>query len=276
MASLSNLKQIPTLSSPTGVGHRQNYIPELEQYPTINLKNELLNPSAHRFSVGHSFIPVESESVPKRISRTFFDGGFWESLAEARSEKTREQAPLISKTADYIAHLLDLYSRFKLKVFPHTQQLSAERIAQYAETRCDLCSLYSIYRCYYKTCSYIFCRDWVNSSVRYIAWHVHLFKLAVAGVDDVVRVYSKITDNNAGMGPVLKSPTQTQITCMAWRPLCAFELVVGCRQGLCFWIIDNNLHLGRTINPSHTLKQYVNLQLKRAITQLIYFCFQSG
>ncbi|XP_023169470.1 aladin [Drosophila hydei] len=238
MASLSNLKEIPSLSSPTSAGQRYNYISELDQYPIINLKNELINPSANRITIGHSFIPVETESVPKRISRTFFDGGFWESLAEARSEKTREQAPLISKTADSIAYLLDLYNKIKLKVFPHTQQLSAERIAQYAETR-----------------------DWINSSVRYIAWHVHLFKLAVAGVDDVVRIYGRTTDNNAGMGHVLKSPTQSQITCMAWRPLCAFELVVGCSQGLCFWIIDNNLHLGRTINPSHTLKHPDNLPI---------------
>lgn len=34
-------------------------------------------------------------------------------------------------------------------------------------------------------------RDWMNSDVRYVAWHCHYFKLAVAGVDDVVRIYSK-------------------------------------------------------------------------------------
>lgn len=135
MASLSNLKEIPSVSSPTSVGHGYNYVPELDQYPKINLKNELINPPANRISISHSFIPVETESVPKRISRTFFDGGFWESLTEARSEKTREQAPVISKAADFIAHMLELYSSFKLKIFPHTQQLSAERIAQYAETR---------------------------------------------------------------------------------------------------------------------------------------------
>ncbi|EDW07994.1 aladin [Drosophila mojavensis] len=238
MASLSNLKEIPSVSSPTSVGHGYNYVPELDQYPKINLKNELINPPANRISISHSFIPVETESVPKRISRTFFDGGFWESLTEARSEKTREQAPVISKAADFIAHMLELYSSFKLKIFPHTQQLSAERIAQYAETR-----------------------DWINSSVRYIAWHVHVFKLAVAGMDDVVRIYGKTTESHGGIGHVLKSATQTQITCMAWRPLCAFELVVGCSQGLCFWIIDNNLHLGRTINPSYTLKHPSNLPI---------------
>lgn len=136
MASLSILKQCPQPSSPTGGGHRYNYnASDLDQYPVINIKSELLSTSAHRFTIGQSFIPVESESVPKRITRTFFDGGFWDSLAEARSEKTRQQAPLISNAADQIAHLLELYNALKLKVFPHTQELSADRIAQYAETR---------------------------------------------------------------------------------------------------------------------------------------------
>ncbi|XP_034490489.1 aladin [Drosophila innubila] len=237
MASLSNLKKCPQFSSPTGAGNRYNSTPDLDHYPVINLKNELLSTTSQRFTVGQSFMPVESESVPKRISRAFFDGGFWESLAEARSKKTREQAPLISNTADHLAQLLEQYKALKLKVFPHTQELSAERIAQYAETR-----------------------DWINSAIRCTAWHCHLFKLAVAGVDDVVRIYMKRTDNN-GLTPVLKSPSQTQITCMAWRPLCAFELVVGCRQGMCFWTIDNNLHLGRTMNPSHILKHPANLPI---------------
>lgn len=138
MASLSVLKQFPQESSPTGRGHRYNYSSDLDHYPVINIKSELLSTSAQRFTIGgQSFIPVESESVPKRISRTFFDGGFWESLAEARSEKTRQQAPLISNTADKIYFLLELYKTLKLKVFPHTEELSADRIAQYAEARCE-------------------------------------------------------------------------------------------------------------------------------------------
>lgn len=135
MASLNILKQFPQDFSPTGRGHRYNYSPDLDHYPVINIKSELLSTSAQRFTIGQSFIPVESESVPKRISRTFFDGGFWESLAEARSEKTRQQAPLISNAADQINNLLEFYKTVKLKAFPHTQALSTDRIAQYVETR---------------------------------------------------------------------------------------------------------------------------------------------
>ncbi|ALC48520.1 CG16892 [Drosophila busckii] len=236
MATLSNLTQCPALCN--DFGQRHSYVPGLEHYPNICLQTELSTGTTQRLSPCQSFIPVESESVLKRITRTFFDGGFWESLAEARSEKTREQSPLIGKAGDKVAQLLDICQRVQLLVFPHTQEVSAERIAQYVETR-----------------------DWEHSAVRCLAWHMHLFKLAVAGVDDVVRIYGKSTDLHAGLGPVLKSTMQTNITCMAWRPLCAFELVVGCRQGLCFWSIDSNVHLGRTLNPSHIFKHPGNLPI---------------
>ncbi|XP_034119386.1 aladin [Drosophila albomicans] len=231
MASLSNLKQCHKFNSPTSGGRNYNYVAELDNYPVINLKPELSGTTfSQRFTAAQSFIPDESESVPKRITRAFFDGGFLESLAEARSPRTREQMPMISRTADCIADLLERYNSLQLNLCPHKGELNAERIAQYVETR-----------------------DWINSAIRCMAWHCDLFKLAIAGVDDMVRIYMRRIDNN-GQPLVLKSPAQTQITCMAWRPMCPFELVVGCQQGLCFWTIDGNLHLGRITNPSLVLK----------------------
>ncbi|EDX02835.1 aladin [Drosophila yakuba] len=236
MAALSNLKQCPPFSTLPDLALRHNHIPELERYPQINLNSELLaNPAGQRFYGGQSFVSV-NEGVLKRITRTFFDGGFWESLEEARSPKSREQAPLIAQAGDLIARLLGLATGLRLRILPHTQELSAERIAQFAETR-----------------------DWLNSDVRYLAWNLHLFSLAVAGVDDVVRIYKK--SSSATTATVLKSPSQTQITCMSWRPLCAAEIVIGCRQGLCFWEVENTLHLGRTNAPSKIFKHPNNLPI---------------
>ncbi|EDX17502.1 GD16950 [Drosophila simulans] len=211
MAALSNLKQCPPFSTLPDLALRHNHIPELERYPQINLNSELLaNPAGQRYYAGQSFVFV-NEGVLKRIARSFFNGGFWKTLEEARSPKTREQAPLIAQAGDLIAQFLGLAT--SLRILPHTQQLSAERIAQFVETR-----------------------DWINSDVRYLAWNQHFFCLAVAGVDDV-------------------------ITCMAWRPLCASEIVIGCRQGLCFWEVDNTLHLGRTNAPSQIFKYPNNLPI---------------
>ncbi|KAH8408940.1 hypothetical protein KR009_004078 [Drosophila setifemur] len=229
MASVTNLKQCPPA--------QQNHIPELERYPQINLKNEItVNPLGQKIYGGQSFVAV-NEGVLKRITRTFFDGGFWESLAEARSAKTREQAPAIAQIGDFIAQLLVSANGFKLKIFPHTQELIGERIAQFVETR-----------------------DWLNSDVRCLAWHGYVFKLAVAGVDDVVRIYSKST-NSLNIATILRSSSQTQVTCMAWRPLSAMQIVIGCRQGLCFWNVDSSLHLGRTNAPTQIFEHPDNMPI---------------
>ncbi|XP_026846399.1 aladin [Drosophila persimilis] len=234
MAALSNLKQCPPFFALADPSFGANHIPELDNYPRIHVKGELHNSSAQRFYGGQGFVPVH-EGVLKRIIRTFFEGGFWDSLAETRSEKTREQAPWLGKTGDYISQLLGIATTLKLKVLPHTHDLSAERIAQYVETR-----------------------DWIDSDVRFMAWNCHVFKLAIAGIDDVVRIYTRNTD---AATTVLKSTTQTQITCIAWRPLSVTEIVIGCRQGLCFWIVDNTMILGRTNSPSQFFKHPENLPI---------------
>ncbi|XP_017099572.1 aladin [Drosophila bipectinata] len=233
MAALSNLKQCPPFSNLSDLSLRHNPA-ELERYPVISLQNEIsTNAASHRYYGTQSFVAVD-ERVLKRITRTFFDGGFWEALAEARSTRSREQAPRVALVGDWIDKFLGLAGGLKLKIFPHTQQLSGEVIAQFVETR-----------------------DWLNSDVRYVAWHCHYFKLAVAGVDDVVRIYSK----NVKQPIVLKSPSQTDITCMAWRPLCSGEIVIGCRQGLCFWNVDNSLQLGRANAPSQSFRHPSNLPI---------------
>ncbi|KAH8386718.1 hypothetical protein KR093_002159 [Drosophila rubida] len=238
MASLSNLKQCHKFCSPTSGGRNFNYVAELDNYPFINLRIELSSTTtAQRFNVAQSFLPDENESVPKRISRAFFDGGFSDSLAEARNDKTRKEMPMVSRTADVIARLIERYNALQLNLCPHKGELNVERIAQFSETR-----------------------DWINSPIRCIAWHCHQFKLAVAGADDVLRIYTKRMDNNV-QPLVLKNPSQTQINSMAWRPLCAFEIVVGCQQGLCFWNIDGHLHLGRISNPSQLFRHPNNLPI---------------
>ncbi|KAH8300824.1 hypothetical protein KR018_005562 [Drosophila ironensis] len=220
MAALSNLKQCPPLSD---LVQRHNHIPELEAYPRISLHCEFgAQPPVQLRHGGHSFVAVD-EGILKRLTRTFFDTGFRHSLEEARSPKTRQSWPLVARLADWVAQCLDAATGLRLKVFPHTQPLSPERIALFAETR-----------------------NWLHSDLRYLAWHPHHFLLAVAGLDDGVHVYTK----RPSSATLLKCPQQSDITCMAWRPLCAGELVVGCQQGLVFWTVDNSIQLGRSNTPS--------------------------
>lgn len=49
-------------------------------------------------------------------------------------------------------------------------------------------------------CGFFWLRDWIRSYIRSVVWHPNCFKIAVAGMDDIVRIY---TDEPAIM-PVLK------------------------------------------------------------------------
>ncbi|XP_011181672.1 aladin [Zeugodacus cucurbitae] len=200
-----------------------------EYYPEINLNCEMFSTSVS----GHSndtyrnvMIPV-NEGVIKRIVRTFFESGFMEALNEARDQQTATVSPLICATAKYTCEMLDFVKRLKTKIFPHMREVSVNNVAEYSETR-----------------------DWLRSYIRCIVWHPNCFKIAVAGSDDIVRIY---TDEPA-MVPVLKSGSQKWITSMAWRPLTAAELAVGCQKGVCLWTMDTNMHITRSATQAVFLK----------------------
>lgn len=66
-------------------------------------------------------------------------------------------------------------------------------------------------------------------------WHPHVFKLAIASVDDNIRIYT--TDSITIT--TLKNGYQKCISSMAWRPLCAGELAVGSNTGIILWKLDS-------------------------------------
>ncbi|XP_004527384.1 aladin [Ceratitis capitata] len=200
-----------------------------EYYPEINLNCEMFSTSVS----GHPndtyrnvMIPV-NEGVIKRIIRTFFESGFIEALNEARDRQTATASPLICATAKYTFEMLEFVKKLKTKIFPHTREVSVNNVADYSETR-----------------------DWLRSYIRCIVWHPNCFKIAVAGSDDIVRIY---TDETA-MVPVLKSGSQKWITSMAWRPLTAAELAIGCQKGVCLWTMDTSMHISRSATQAVFLK----------------------
>lgn len=81
----------------------------------------------------------------------------------------------------------------------------------------------------------IFFRDWKISPIRSIRWHPNVFKLAIASIDDNIKIYS--ADTVAII--TLKNGYQKCITSLAWRPLCAGELAVGCNNGIIIWKLDS-------------------------------------
>lgn len=74
-------------------------------------------------------------------------------------------------------------------------------------------------------------------------WHPKCFKLAVATSDDSVRIYTKDLANTT----ILKNGHQKLITSLAWRPLTASELAVGCYNGVILWKLDPSAN---TLRPT--------------------------
>ncbi|XP_054731237.1 aladin [Anastrepha obliqua] len=198
-------------------------------YPEINLNCEMFSTSVSGHSMDtyrNVMIPVD-EGVMKRIIRTFFESGFMEALNEARDRQTATVSPLICATAQFTFEMLQFVKKLKSKIFPHMREVSVGNVAEFSQTR-----------------------DWLRSYIRCIVWHPNCFKIAVAGSDDIVRIY---TDEPA-MVPVLKSGSQKWITSMAWRPLTAAELAVGCQKGVCLWTMDTNMHITRSATQAVFLK----------------------
>lgn len=77
-------------------------------------------------------------------------------------------------------------------------------------------------------------RDWQNSPIRCMRWHPNSFKLAIACVDDNIKIYTSDTTNIT----TLKNGYQKCVTSLAWRPLCAGELAVGSNNGIIIWRLD--------------------------------------
>lgn len=77
-------------------------------------------------------------------------------------------------------------------------------------------------------------RLWEVSPIRYFAWHPYCTKIAVAGLDDIVRIYC--SDSN--FVPLLKCKQQKNISCLAWRPMSVSELAVGCENEIIVWHVD--------------------------------------
>ena len=77
-------------------------------------------------------------------------------------------------------------------------------------------------------------KNWPSSPVRCLTWHPYLTKLAIATVDDSVRILST---SNCVQGPILRRPEQKNITCLAWRPFTDTDLAVACENGIIIWSI---------------------------------------
>ncbi|KAL5275604.1 AAAS family protein [Megaselia abdita] len=219
----NGLCALPMLEVVSGKAGVTDYYPEI--HITCDAFNTSLGNTVDFDSRPTLLIPI-SEPPLKRIIRTFFENGIQEAICEARNDRTAMESPGIKSAADLAHRIVEALYNIKTKIIPGLREQGPSTIASFSETR-----------------------DWINSNIRCIAWHPNCFKLAIAGSDDVVRIF-----NDTMTLPALKTSSQRWITSMAWRPFTASELAVGCNNGICLWTIDSTMHFNRQMVCGTVLK----------------------
>uniref|UniRef100_A0A182NPA3 Aladin seven-bladed propeller domain-containing protein n=1 Tax=Anopheles dirus TaxID=7168 RepID=A0A182NPA3_9DIPT len=211
MSRALNLSNFPPTAEAIGFSDR-------DHYPEIVFTREMLHPPGHsrRTDCTRDVMVPVTESLPKRILGIFMELGLLEALGEA----TQSESRIVSRTATF----LQVIGR-KLKQCwqSYPCELSMDLVAKHSQTR-----------------------NWSKSTVRCMGWHPLCFKLAVATIDDTVRIYTR----NPGVTPILRSSLQKAITCLAWRPFTGGELAIGCQTGVLIWSVDPMSQIARPLSQA--------------------------
>ncbi|XP_047107165.1 aladin-like [Schistocerca piceifrons] len=182
-------------------------------YPTIVVNRDLLRPSVTSHEdVNAVFLPVR-EGLVKKILNVWYEHGLLEALNLMADQNDPNIHPTVRYAASSMLKLSDIIIRLRNRFHPRLTESGTNLIAAVSQTR-----------------------DWSRSPVRCLAWHPHCTKLAVAVRDDSVHIYTAGSKHK----PFLKYKNQKNISSLAWRPLSASELAVGCEAGVYVWHIDPN------------------------------------
>lgn len=168
-----------------------------------------------------------NESPLKKLARLYVEEGLRSALNEAAHPSDSRPVPaIIQKCAQFLLNLSQMSKNIQYIILPHTKVETSTSFGPYSETR-----------------------DWIRSHIRYFQWHPNCFKIAVASVDDCIRVYE-----DEQSAPLLKSGLQKGITALAWRPFSGGELAVACQNGVLLWTIDPNSNITRPLSQPHRIK----------------------
>ncbi|XP_044738593.1 aladin [Chrysoperla carnea] len=205
------------------------YTNTVDKHPNIVVTRDMLHGATNRDEVNRNiFLPVQ-EPMLKKLVHIWYEQGIVEALHFASDPENFEshQPTLVTKSAQFLINVLDKLSRITIYVGPCQEESGTKLISSLSKTN-----------------------DWATSPIRCISWHPHITKLAVASLDDTIRIYS----SESKLVPVLKLRRQRAITCMEWRPMTNCELAVACEQVIIIWNIDPHSVVTRpSSNNAHIL-----------------------
>lgn len=143
----------------------------------------------------------------KQLAQIYHEHG----LVEALQTVARHRNNVVSRAATMILKGVAYSEKIKSLLVKNREESATQIISEFSQTRM-----------------------WESSPIRCFTWHPYCTKIAVAGMDDIVRIYC--ADSN--FVPLLKCKQQKNISCMAWRPMSMSELAVGCENEIIIWNVD--------------------------------------
>ncbi|XP_072179131.1 aladin-like [Diadema setosum] len=191
-----------------------NYTPRVTglEYPIISASTESLCSLATDEAAQTAFLPhVTDVSLWKQAWYTCRVHGLSEMLDEVSKNET---APWpVTMLACGCLSTVTWVNSFRGSLYPHLMLSPDDMIQEFSRGR-----------------------DWRESEIRAFAWHQHTNKCAVAWRDNTIKIFTSGSD----IVPTLKHRHQRGVSCLAWKPLSATVLAVGCHSCILIWHIDPN------------------------------------
>lgn len=177
------------------------------------------------------YIDVE-DNLLKKITSVWYKQGFLEALSIAADPTINRESKSLALAATYALKVANIFSAFRYFLQPHLKDIGPKIVANYSNTR-----------------------GWGHAPIKCLAWHPHTTKIAVATLDDNVRIYC----SEVSFISTLKCKAQVHVSSLSWRPFSASELAVGCEQGVIVWTVDpNSMFTKPSSSNAVLLKRYVS------------------
>lgn len=158
------------------------------------------------------FLPV-AQPLIKEIVQTYYEQGFIQAL---KVTKIRNKF-ILSNFASVLLNVIIRANQLRAYIYPNihdSPQTSQSLIVSLNRSR-----------------------EWLSSPIRAFAWHPNSLIIAVASLDDCVRIFSAADQPNQ-LVPLLKCKQQRNITCISWRPNSNCCLAVACEHLIIVWDVD--------------------------------------
>lgn len=192
-------------------GNISTFTNSTRSHPVINVTRDIHHHRTTDENIS-MYIDVE-DNLLKKITSVWYKQGFLEALAVAADPSVNRESQALAYAASYVLKVANVFSAFRYFLQPHLKDIGPKIVANYSRTR-----------------------NWGNAPIKCIAWHPHTTKMAVATVDDNVRIYC----SEVAFVSTLKCKAQGHVSSLSWRPFSASELAVGCEQGVIVWTVDPN------------------------------------